>query len=43
VEGVLEVVDALSSAELADLVACVTSRPGRVDLRQIVAPPSRQV
>jgi NADP-dependent 3-hydroxy acid dehydrogenase YdfG len=43
VEGMLDEVGALSAEELADLVAYVTSRPRRVNLRQIVALPTRQV
>lgn len=42
VEGMLDAVGALSAEELADLVAYVTSRPRRVNLRQIVALPTRQ-
>jgi NADP-dependent 3-hydroxy acid dehydrogenase YdfG len=43
VEGMLDEVGALSAEELADLVAYATSRPRRVNLRQIVALPTRQV
>ncbi|MFC7843907.1 SDR family oxidoreductase [Streptomyces sp. NPDC057382] len=43
VEGMLEEVGALSAQELADLVAYAASRPRRVNLRQIVALPTRQV
>ncbi|OUD00281.1 hypothetical protein CA983_26430 [Streptomyces swartbergensis] len=43
VEGMLDEVGALSAEELADLVVYVTSRPRRVNLRQIVALPTRQV
>ncbi|MET9759716.1 SDR family oxidoreductase [Streptomyces sp. NPDC006372] len=42
VEGMLDAVGALSAEELADLVAYATSRPRRVNLRQIVALPTRQ-
>jgi NADP-dependent 3-hydroxy acid dehydrogenase YdfG len=38
----LEAVGALSAEELADVVAYATSRPRRVNLRQIVALPTRQ-
>jgi NADP-dependent 3-hydroxy acid dehydrogenase YdfG len=43
VDGMLEAVGALSAEELADVVAYATSRPRRVNLRQIVALPTRQV
>lgn len=43
VEGMLDEVGALSAEELADLVAYATSRPRRVNLRQIIALPTRQV
>ncbi|MFH9587252.1 SDR family oxidoreductase [Streptomyces luteogriseus] len=42
VEGMLDEVGALSAEELADLVAYATSRPRHVNLRQIVALPTRQ-
>ncbi|MDT0388609.1 SDR family oxidoreductase [Streptomyces sp. DSM 41921] len=42
VEDMLDAVGALSAEELADLVAYATSRPRRVNLRQIVALPTRQ-
>jgi NADP-dependent 3-hydroxy acid dehydrogenase YdfG len=42
VDGMLEAVGALSAEELADVVAYATSRPRRVNLRQIVALPTRQ-
>jgi NADP-dependent 3-hydroxy acid dehydrogenase YdfG len=43
VAGIVDEVGALSAEELADLVAYATSRPRRVNLRQIVALPTRQV
>ncbi|WP_369194416.1 SDR family oxidoreductase [Streptomyces djakartensis] len=43
VEDMLDEVGALSAEELADLVAYAASRPRRVNLRQIVALPTRQV
>ncbi|MFH9064662.1 SDR family oxidoreductase [Streptomyces coeruleorubidus] len=43
VAGIVDEVGALSAEEIADLVAYVTSRPRRVNLRQIVALPTRQV
>ncbi|MEV5428644.1 SDR family oxidoreductase [Streptomyces sp. NPDC052701] len=43
VQDMLDAVGALSAEELADLVAYATSRPRRVNLRQIVALPTRQV
>ncbi|MBB5928064.1 NADP-dependent 3-hydroxy acid dehydrogenase YdfG [Streptomyces echinatus] len=33
---------ALSAAEVADVVACATSRPRHVSLRRIVVLPTRQ-
>ncbi|MGI5426312.1 SDR family oxidoreductase [Streptomyces sp. CA-179760] len=42
VEEMRDQVGALSAEELADLVAYATSRPRRVNLRQIVALPTRQ-
>ncbi|WP_328639066.1 SDR family oxidoreductase [Streptomyces canus] len=43
VGGMAEAMGALSSTELADLVAYVTSRPRHVNLRQVVVLPTAQV
>lgn len=43
VGGLVEAMGSLSSAELADLVAYVTSRPRHVNLRQVVVLPTAQV
>jgi len=42
VGGMIDAVGTLSSAEVADVVAYVTSRPRRVNLRQIMVLPTRQ-
>ncbi|MFG2574377.1 SDR family oxidoreductase [Streptomyces sp. NPDC048481] len=41
-DGMLDAIGALSSAEIADVVAYATSRPRHVNLRQIVVLPTRQ-
>ncbi|WP_406008533.1 SDR family oxidoreductase [Streptomyces sp. NBC_00637] len=41
-DGMLDTIGALSSAEIADVVAYVTSRPRHVNLRQIMVLPTRQ-
>ncbi|MFJ4205968.1 SDR family oxidoreductase [Streptomyces sviceus] len=41
--GMVEAMGSLASAELADLVAYVTSRPRHVNLRQVVVLPTAQV
>ena len=42
VDGMVEAMGALSAAELADVVAYAASRPRHVNLRQIMAMPTRQ-
>ncbi|MGW6736814.1 SDR family oxidoreductase [Streptomyces sp. NPDC055013] len=42
VDGMVEAMGTLSAAELADVVAYATSRPRHVNLRQIMAMPTRQ-
>jgi NADP-dependent 3-hydroxy acid dehydrogenase YdfG len=42
VEGMFEGIEALTAADVADVVAFVTSRPRRVNLPQIVAMPTQQ-
>ncbi|GAA4078096.1 SDR family oxidoreductase [Streptomyces shaanxiensis] len=42
VDGMLEAVGALSAGELADVLAYAVSRPRHVNLRQIMAMPTRQ-
>lgn len=42
VDGMVEAVGTLSAAELADVVAYAASRPRHVNLRQIMAMPTRQ-
>lgn len=41
-DGMLEAIGALSAAEIADVVAYVTSRPRHVNLRQVMVLPTRQ-
>ncbi|MET7649764.1 MULTISPECIES: SDR family oxidoreductase [unclassified Streptomyces] len=41
-DGMLDAIGALSSAEIADVVAYATSRPRHVNLRQIMVLPTRQ-
>jgi NADP-dependent 3-hydroxy acid dehydrogenase YdfG len=42
VDGMVEAMGTLSAAELADVVAYAASRPRHVNLRQIMAMPTRQ-
>ncbi|MGW1192560.1 SDR family oxidoreductase [Streptomyces sp. NPDC002559] len=42
-QGMFEVIDALSADEIADVVGFVTSRPRHVNLRQVIVLPTRQV
>ncbi|MBE8474025.1 SDR family oxidoreductase [Streptomyces justiciae] len=42
IDGMIDAVGILSSAEVADVVAYVTSRPRHVNLRQIMVLPTRQ-
>ncbi|MET9922550.1 SDR family oxidoreductase [Streptomyces sp. NPDC006435] len=42
-QGMFEVIDALSAEEIADVVGFVTSRPPHVNLRQVIVLPTRQV
>lgn len=41
-QGMFEVIDALSADEIADVVGFVTSRPPHVNLRQVIVLPTRQ-
>ncbi|MGK3940472.1 hypothetical protein ABK046_18795 [Streptomyces caeruleatus] len=41
--GLVEATGSPAAAELADLVAHVTCRPRRVNLRQVMMPPTAQV
>ena len=41
-DGMFRAVEAMTSQDVADLVGYVTSRPARVNLRQVVVLPTRQ-
>jgi NADP-dependent 3-hydroxy acid dehydrogenase YdfG len=42
-DGMFEAMEAMTSQDIADLVGYVTSRPARVNLRQVIVLPTRQV